>query len=371
MLRKVIPTLAAAALLAVPASAQDTQQRGQLRWQLEEGDVLRYDFTWNLEQMREFKGLPQAPPPMGMTVEVAYTLRQEVQAVSAEGVATIEATVEKIAMDLSLGMMGDLSYDSLEDAANSPLRGARHFVDQSFRFDLGADGAVLGVSGGDAIRDEVVAALEEEMAGNQGQGGGMGMMPSPQQIGAGLIGVFADSFGDGPLQDSLSNVNAILPADGEAAEGATWSREVEARVPSFGSLRYDAEFQHRGSAQGNVRITSRNAGDVELEQDLPEEGAAGPQAELARAMAKNQEVTGSDASGTATFSTTSGRLLDSEVTREVDSEGPLPPEILGMMGGQANDEMKLAQTFSLTLRYVLQEEGAGEEAPETGAEGSF
>lgn len=364
-------TLALAAALAAPALAQDGSQAraaGELRWKLAQGDALRYGFTWILEQKRDLGGMNEQ-----QTFEVGYTLDQKVTAVDGQGLATIEATLAVVRGRLGLGMMGDMSYDSVADASNTdnPLAWLRHLVGKTFTYTMTPRGEVTTLTGGDAIRTEVMDAIKKEAAAKpKPQGGGedpMGMMMDPAQLATILASRLVVVFADTSLKSSLEVTNDLLP-DAAKKENDTWTRPIVETLPRIGTMRYTAHYTHRGGTAEATRLTSRVEGEIALERDQGGAGGGNPgdmsdMMEMAeQMMAKRLEVKRKAATGTATFSAAKGRLLDSEVVQEIVMEGPLPPEMAMMMGEQAKD-MKLNQAITLTLRYVQEDAAAAPATP--------
>lgn len=375
------PSILASALglaCLLPAVAQDgTKTRpeagGQLRWQLEKGSRTPYTFTWLLEQTIDLKGTGM--PPQQITQEVSYAVTQEIKSVEA-GVASIEATIDSIRVRASMGMMGEMGFDSKNgDDAQNPLRSVRHAVGQRFTFKLSNAGKVSDVSGGDkvikAMMDGVKADQAQGGGAQGGRGGGGGGMGGGGMGGMGMMDpeamaqAIADQLGgvvfsDLSLSSSLKLVNECLPDDPAAK---TWGREVDITVPQAGRMKFKADMSNAGEADGNVRIGVKQNGDVELEKDAGGAGGADPLGMLGETTVMRKEARGS-----ASFSSAKGRLLDSEMVLEIESEGDLPPMLKQMMqnqgGGDLPAEMKLARTVALTLRYVQEGTASAPAAPE-------
>lgn len=351
--------------LGAPVALAQTQERAGLQVRLQPGDAMRYSYTWTLEQKTELPGMP-----MEETSEVAYALDQQVESVT-DGVATVRATIRTLRVRLGAGMMGELTYDSTKDGESSPFAWLRHVVDKSFTFKMKTTGEVTEVTGGDAIRDEVTAAVAAESAdqpapGGMGGGGGMGMGMDPGAMMQMIAGRLTVVFGDESLKSSLCVVNHVLPEAGTpATEGATWSHPVVEHLPNVGTVRFTGEFAHRGGAGDAVRITTRATDEVQLERD---QGAPSddPNVEMMRQMQRQMteklEVTKKTVRGTSSFDVARGRLIDSELVHDIQMEGPLPAMMAAMLGEQAKGA-KLKQSIVLTLRYSQDEEAPAAPAP--------
>lgn len=347
-----------------PVAAQDsTQVKGALRWQLEPGDKIPCTFTLLLEESFELKGMM---PPQQTQQEVSYGATHEVKSIEGD-VATIEATVDSIRARMGLGMMGEMAYDSKSDDEQNPMRGIRHAVGQKFTFKLSRSGQVSGVTGGDALVQAMRDAMGKEKppagqgGGDQGgMGGMMGFDPNAvaAQVAAQLPTIV---FSDAALSGSLQLVNGVLPTDETAA---AWSRDVDVSIPGAGRLKFKADHETTGAADGNVRIGAKVPGEIEFERDFGGAGGGDPMADQVRKMMGDAKVIRKEAHGSASFSTTKGRLLDSELVVQVDSEGDLPPFLKAMMGQQGGgeqlpDDIKMARNTAVTMRYVLEAPSAG------------
>lgn len=336
--------------LAAPAAVAQSQERPGLQLQLKQGDAMGYRYTWTLQQVTELPGMP-----LDETSEVSYALEQQVEGV-ADGVATVRATIKHLRVRIGAGIVGELTYDSATDGESNPFAWLRHVVDKSFTYTIKPTGEVTSVTGGDAIRDEVLAAVERDAAaqgnpgGMGGDMGGMGMM-DPGALMMMAAARLAVVFSDESQKNALNVVNHILPDAGvAAAEGTTWSRPVLERLPNVGTVRFTGEYAHRGGAANAVRITTRAADEVQLERERGEDDGnlAG---ELQRQLTEKMEITKKTVSGTATFDGTRGRLVASELVHEIHMEGPLPAMMAAMLGEQAKGQ-KLKQSIVLTLRYA-------------------
>lgn len=360
---RLLPLVVLASLL--PAAAQDgTQERapGGLAWNLKAGDRLPYTLTFLMEETIELKGMM---PPQQQVTEVVYGSTHEVKSVDGD-VATIEATVDSIKARIGLGMMGEMAYDSQSDDTLNPMRGVRHAIGKKFSYKLSRTGKISDVSGGDAAVAEITQAMSGEApppSDDQGMGGMFGFDPAmvAGQASQQLITVL---FADKGLSSILELVNAVLPEDPAAA---TWKRAVDLNLAGAGSLKFNAEQANAGAADGNVKISSKIQ-DLEFERDLSN-GQGGPMAEQMKQMMGDSTVTRKDAHGSGTFSSAQGRLVDSELVVELDSEGDLPPFLKAMMnqqGGNVPADVKMNRGTVVTLRYKLDAKAA---APTPAPEG--
>ncbi|MDC3379108.1 DUF6263 family protein [Planctomycetota bacterium] len=367
MLRSRHLVLAAAALFAAavsPATAQ-TSERSALEWSFSDGDERYYQMSWILEIKSEMPGLPM--PPQNQEFEIVYGLSERVTAVSADGSATIEATVASIRARMGMGMMGEVAFDSDSDAgAESPMRSLGAAVGQSFGYTRTKTGAVSNLTGMENVSSAIASAAAASIPEGGGQGGGGGGMGGGMGMDLGAMipqlaaGMGSLIFSDQMMASGMSLMHHVLPSEAKS-QGDTWTRPVTQTLPGIGSLQYDAEYTHQGSSAAGTRLSFRVPGEIEMVE--PEANGAGDDAmsgmleELMNSMSGNEsEITRKAASGTATFG--DGRLIDSEARQEVDSEGPLPAMVQMMLGEEAEGK-RMQRNVALTLRLQEKEAPTG------------
>jgi hypothetical protein len=340
---------AAVLALAPVAFAQQTAEQSGLTWKHEAGQELYYSYTWKLEQTQE---VPNVLPPTPSLYEITYTLTQKITGVEA-GVATIEAQITSIKVNLALGMMmgARMAYDSTQpDDGVNPLRPFRHVVGSGFSFKLTAKGAVSDVTGAESILAQLNEKAGPEVAA-------MGPM------GGQLLGLLGVVFSASSLQGSLEIVNEVLP-EGPLAEGESFETPVDMELPTMGRMTFVTENTHMGTERGKVTLEGKPKGEVKLEKIEPAEGEGDDPAgagarEMGKQMAEGQEVTRRDAKRTAVFSTRHGRLEKSQIVMEIDAEGEPPQEIKMMLGEGAKDAL-MKQQVVLTLTYERAQTPSGQ-----------
>lgn len=355
----------ALALLASSAAAQ-TQERAGLRWQLKQGDQVRYDLTWALDQKIDMGGqeIPQA-------MQVQLTLDQVVTSAAADA-TTLEATISAIKANVGMGPMGEMEYDSGAPAdPNNPFAWVGSAIGKKFSFTMKPNGEVTSVTGADAIQEELTAVLQkgiEERMQRQGGGGGdmgmMGMGMDPAMLTSQAVIV----FGDGSMKSALGILNHVLPDTGKAKEGDTYSRPMTETMPAVGTLTFTQQFSVSGAAGSAVRMGWKAGDDLKMERDSTagKPGAADdPMKQMERAMMEKLEVKRKAVSGSASFDGGRSRLIDSEAVHEIDLEGPLPPMIAAMMGPEGKNA-KMKQAIVITLRYAENTAGAAPAQPAPG-----
>lgn len=346
------------AALAPFASGQESQARNPLAWRLAAGDEVQYRMTWALQMNEELPGVQM--PPQERSFQLVFGLREKVVELDG-GVARLEATVDSVKASVSLGFMGAMDYDSAAaDDPTNPMRPLRALVGRSFRYRRASDGAVTEVTGAEALSQAVLDEMNKAAApapgprGRRGGGGGGGPLP---QLATGLVALV---FSDAMLRDGLDLVHHVLPAQ-PRAEGDTWTREVRQRILGVGNLSYVARQKHDGRRGDRVGISFRPEGEIEITREQGEAAGQGNPMlkmieDMASSMTGESEITRKAASGVAAFSADTGRLLSSEATQEIDSEGPPPPMMLAMLGEQAKDA-KMKRRVRLSLKIEQGDSG--------------
>lgn len=327
-------------LLAAPiATAQETAERSELSWTFTEGQELYYGYTWRLEQTQE---VPGVLPPTPSLYQITYTLTEKVTGV-ADGVATVQAEITSIKVDLQLGMMmgARMAYDSSKpDDGVNPLRPFRHVIGAGFGFKLNAQGQVSDVTGADSILEQLNSKAGPEVA-TMGPMGGQ------------LLGLLGVVFSASSLESSLEIVNEVLP-EGALAQGESFETPVDMELPTMGRMTFTTRNTHMGTEKGKVTLEGAPTGEIKLEKltdgDGDEDPVGAGARDMGRSMAEGQEVKRRDAKRTSVFSTRHHRLESSTIVMEIDSEGPPPPEVK-MMLGPDNKDAQMKQSAVLTLTY--------------------
>jgi predicted small secreted protein len=159
---------------------------------------------------------------MGMKTKTATTteifFKNEVMAVSADGVADIKCTYERVKMDMDNGIAGKSSYDSDVDTAGVPLQGQSYkaMIGRSINFQIDKRGTVVSVSGVDDLMDAAMAAVGGDMAGPE-----MEMMKKTLKA----------TMGDEAMKSMMQSASIQYP-DVLVAEGDTWGKDI----PSLGAM---------------------------------------------------------------------------------------------------------------------------------------
>lgn len=223
--RKAIAALCVAvgaAAVAAVARAADGEAV-PLAWRWVEGDEIRYRLVQ--EHRQAFFGPEgQVGPEVGRTQTIVF--RQEVTGVSPEGVASIAATYESVAVRTDEGPGGEaqpIEYDSTDPAgaakARHPaIRPVAMLVGRTVRYKVAPSGTVSDVSGFDEIVEKAIEGMARQDA---------------EKIRA--------STGNDVLAKQIEDQFRVVPGR-PAKPGDSWEVDVEQPVPGLGRLKVEHRY---------------------------------------------------------------------------------------------------------------------------------
>lgn len=335
----------AALLIAFSASAQaQTAEQANLAWSFEKGSKNSYVLDWVLDLGQSVKTDQQDMPLGTISVKVSYTLEQEITAVEG-GVATVKAIFKTVKGETGMMMMGMPgpvdTYDSTKEGGSELLSSLSKCLGESITFKMDSRGKVSEVSGGQAVGEKIMAALQDAMANQQGgqQQGPMAGAGAAQTVPLTLL-----AFEDGSVESALNMVCQVLPTE---AGAKTWQID-HAQRSKIGGMKWTGKYRLGEAAEGATTITFKNLGDVELNKEEGGNDAPG----LAQ-MVKDLKVVDSEVSGSSKFG--AGHVIQSEVDFKADTQGTAPEMIkqrLEMMLGPQKGDMKLGVQYKLKLNYT-------------------
>ena len=255
-----IATGALVAFVAMQAAAQsfepdengstpeaDSDDRADLAWAFQEGDVFYARETDSQVQVQTFMGQTEESKE-----ETTTFMRYVVSSVDDDGVATIESHFDGIAMRSS-SQGGEVEYDSrnpehAELEGLPEIRPVAMLVGQSFRFRVNSEGSVSDVKG----YDEIFTELLEDMRRD-----------APQ-----FIELFETMFSNEFMQQQLQMMFDILPGE-EVAGGDEWEQTGEQWLPALGTLNFTNAVTYHGNERNdnhelaNLSVT----GELDFEAD--------------------------------------------------------------------------------------------------------
>jgi len=151
-----VMSLSAVLVFALSASlpAQDGD-KVTLEWKLKKGDAHRYEISHVMEM--DFSGTE-------ITMEMLFGISMDVTDVSADGVAKIKATYDRVKVTMSGPMSAEYDSDKEKKPAESDVlsRLLAGFLNKSFTMDLGRKGDCQKVEGVAKIVEEAVKDLPDD-----------------------------------------------------------------------------------------------------------------------------------------------------------------------------------------------------------------
>jgi hypothetical protein len=200
-------------LLSVSAVAQDGE-KVTLEWKLKKGDQHRYEAT----QVMELDAGGNE-----ITVEMLFGLAMEVADVSADGVARLKVTYDRVRFAMSGGPMA-VDYDSDKDKKAEDVdptgRIMAGLLNKSFTLDLSRKGECLKVEGHTKIVEDAVKDLPEDM-------------PMAEMITENM----KKQFGDENIKNGFQLILGFSPR-GPVARAETWTTK-HSTDNLFGKMAFD------------------------------------------------------------------------------------------------------------------------------------
>jgi hypothetical protein len=389
-----------ATLALAPALAGDTKDA--YGWKFSKGDKVRYGYTYNLEMKVDAMMVK-----MTIHQNARLELTEETKEVKDDGSATIEATLDRILLDIEIpGMMGGpgskVKFDTAKKAEEgkkeekkdddgddeapkgrmprmpqltaAQFDGLRDVIGQKFTFKMAKDGTISDVQGLDEISKKATLKV----------GGAAGM------VGGGTIPLLDPEV----LTQTLDLHCHVFPS-GDAGE--SWKIPTKITLPNTGVL----EFKRTITPKGEDKLV-QTASKPELTPAKPGANGNPMAAILGKPKVKD---TGYD--GTTTISKEKGRVVSDELVATLKTElsidaGGMMGKKGGKKGGDDDDDddapkkdekkkddkkdekkddddddngggnggggggmkVKLSQSYKLTLKYeILQGEKQADEKP--------
>lgn len=214
----------------------------ELRWHGKVGDVQRHRVM--ITQKFQLPGMPD-----GIKTDYAMVLRQEVKAVSPEGVGSIELRYEAFKI-LSAGMMA-LDFDSTrqgDDAKKNSADTAAQFAamkDATVHLEIEPSGHLRSIQGVKEAQEKAFPAAASAR------------MPSPLR----------QTFGEEALR-RMVEVNAF--PDGKVAVGDTWPSSQAIKNDMVGTLK----FSNQNKLAGTEKHGDRDCAKIEIEGSVTLEAGA-------------------------------------------------------------------------------------------------
>lgn len=273
------------ALLAAPVMAQP-RDSVMLRWKWAEGMVLEYDTT------QEMRQIITGHNEQDVSWTISYRVRQEVESVDAEGVATVKQTYESGRV-IAVEKGGErVEYDSKnprdrDKGDHRLIKPYAAFIGKSITFRADPEGKVRSLEGASAI---LADAFQGAVDANP--------LADP------FVAMFRASLSDESMRQALEQQLRVVPGNYVRVRD-TWKVEAEQQMPLVGTLRNVTEYRLSRLRRGREGQTAEIDASGRIEQS---EGGAG----LLVALAEVQ-LTESKSEGSVSFSVEGGHIAASDM----------------------------------------------------------
>lgn len=336
MRRSIVLASLVASLALAPAMAGDTKEG--LGWKFTKGEKVRYGVTYNLELKLEVMGMVQ-----NIHQNARLELTQETKEIGKDGVASIEATLDRVQIEVELPAMlgggGKIDFDSdkkvekkeekkkkaddddddeggggggmpgMGKLPKDAFDGLKDIVGSKFTFKIARDGTISDLEGVEEIAQKATAKL--------GPMGGMA---------GGAAGTAFPLLDPEVLHQTLDLHCHVFPSE---AGGESWEVPTKIQIPGAGTM----EFKRKIALKGEDKLV-QTAGKPEIKPAKVPAGGGNPMmAQLGKPTIKDPAY-----EGTSTFSKEKGRVTGDELVATLTSELSVDNPMGGGKGGGDDDE---------------------------------
>lgn len=273
--------VALVASCVAPACSSANAQEIALKWKFQPGLTVGVEVAQVMNMSMNIAG-----NPIDVKSKTDQSLTWRVTSVDADGIATVESTIDRIRMESTQPNVGLIQYDSAAtDEPTGPAaeiaRGIKPLIGVSFTQKMKPTGQIFEV----VIPQAALAAMQQ---------GAMGQM--------GMSGDF--------IKDLSEKASPEFPAN-PLKKGDSWSNTAETKSPA-GDMKIVNTYTYTGLQPGTTNV-HRIAVDMKMEIS-----GAGPQGASIRVVKQNNK-------GMLLFDNSEGRLLKSELdqnmTLQIDVAG--------------------------------------------------
>lgn len=298
----------AMSVMAATALGAGVLEPEQLRWNWRVGDVATYRLTVRNDAVMtgNFPGMDEG---MKMHSTQSFQWDQMVRDVTEDGVATIEATYQRVSMVMDMPQMGQrIQYDSdrpeesttdedtelgvvgeqMEDMMIKPLEG---LLGETFTYELAPTGKVLSVSGYDKIMQKMFEQMEEN------------------PMGPAMAEAFGEQLSNDSMKQQLEQMMHVLPEE-PVEVSDTWKVNLKQSMPFIGKMNYDATYMLVGHehfiTDQCARLAVKSTWAFEEDTDFKPD----PDSQAAQMMQMfDMDIQNATARGDVHFSTERGVLM--------------------------------------------------------------
>lgn len=309
--------------------------------------------VWIAQESKSEQAIDMGGQQMDMGNTITYMVQVTVADVDDKGMLTVEAKIGRVFGTMTIPMMGDVEFDSIDQKADD----APAEEDESGMPNFDAIGQAMGSLAGAVFTAKVdpfgqvksMDGVTKVLDAARKKGGRMG----GQMLGAQL--------NESAMERLVESAFGILPEQ-PIAVGASWDRNEDQKSSRMNVsnkmkltlAKHDAE-SFEITASGTVEKAASSA---EPAKDGEDEQAAMQREMMAQMKIENGKIT-----GTAKISRTDGFLVASNSTMSMDMAMPSP-----MGGGEMTINQKVTtNTKRTTAEAATKKAGAAKEAPKEAA----
>lgn len=297
------PILALIAVVGL-ASSSSARAADALSWKFKEGEVIRY----KLVQKTETK-MKVGAREGGSKVEQISDVRWTVKSVSAEGLAQMTQTIDRVRVKMDAEGQPPFEFDS--DNKEDPKDGgpiASQLVPM-FRALAGFECSLTMDARGKIDNVKIPKETLDALRG------------SP-------LGQATNLFSEDAMKNMISQSSLVLPVGADAtAPGKSWSDEAKVPVPNLGTILTAKTYTVTGPAKDDPKLT-----EITLASKMTVEPGPNPGVQLEIAKQRND--------GRFLFDTAAGRIASSHIVVEMTQVITAGPQTL---------EQTVANALDMTL----------------------
>ena len=303
-----------------------TLQAEELRWKFKQGETLDYILQRGVEGQINLSGAE-----IKFTMNMIFDTSWKPSSVASDGTADVGVTIDRIQINMSSPLFGNMAYDSKnseepEGPVWAQMKPAMTgMLGGTFKLKISPLGAVSDIELPKKLAD---ALAEQEIGGNRRQGFGIG----------------GGGFDEKGIKEML--VKSVLPLP-ETAEGdATWMQSFENKIPRIGTQFAETTFSVAGTQKQDGKLLAKIQAVTELFFE-PEEN---PRADL--------EIMEQEASATYYFDPEAGHMVKADGVQKAQME----------ISGDQELTQSITETMSMRLGKSPDQPATETDAEEKDAE---
>ncbi len=282
----------ALAVVCATLIASGAQAAEALRWKLKSGEQLNYIMDRQIDGKLNLSGAE-----IEFKAQMIFDTTWKVKSVAADGSANIEQTLDRMQINMSSPLGGNLEYDSAnpskpDSPAWNQVEPMVSMLGETFKWKINPQGTVTDVE----LPQKLQEIFEKQKSGGNRQQG---------------FGIGNNMFSERGIKEFIEK--SVLPLPKEAPGGdESWTQSFENVIPHLGTQ--TTEITYSFSGQGSE--DGKNVAKIASKTELTFEPADDAQADL--------EITSQKGSGAFLFDPAAGRLLKSKSTQQsaMELSGP-------------------------------------------------